>query len=60
MSNVTSLDMTITRPKAAELQERIHNLIMEYDGEIGFIEAIGVLEFLKIVMMERQLENLSD
>lgn len=59
MSKVVSLNKEAIRPKAGELSERIHSLIKEYDGEIGFVEAIGVLEFLKSVMIEKQLENLS-
>ena len=55
-----SSDFQQTRPEVAEMQERIDNIIKEYDGEVGFIEAIGALEFLKIIMTARQVENMSD
>jgi len=39
-------------PKAAELVGRIKDLIAEYDGEMSTAEAIGVLEIVKIGMLE--------
>jgi len=58
MSNVLDLQQPITRPAVAEMQERIHDVIKEYDGEVGFIEALGALEFLKIIMTARQIDNI--
>jgi len=55
---IHDLQMTEKRPKIAELQERVDNLILEYDGDVGFLEVIGMLEFLKSVITSRQWENI--
>ena len=39
---------------AGELFERLDRLILEYDGEIGLAEAIGVLEMLKAKLLSNQ------
>ncbi len=56
--NVINLGLTATRPMAAELLDRLHDVIKEYDGEMGFAESLGVIELLKITMTNTQLENL--
>jgi hypothetical protein len=38
---------TTERPHAGELCARINKLIIEYDGDLGLAEAIGVLEIVK-------------
>ena len=56
---VASLNLPETRPKIAELQDRVNDLILEYDGEVGFLEVIGMLDFLKSVITSRQWENIA-
>ncbi len=53
-SNVTSLGKEKSFPVAGELFERIDNVILEYEGEIGLAEAIGVLEMLKAKLLSNQ------
>ncbi|MDU1652650.1 MAG: hypothetical protein E6850_09140 [Leclercia adecarboxylata] len=53
-SNVTSLGKEKSFPAAGELFERIDNIILEYEGEIGLAEAIGVLEMLKAKLLSNQ------
>lgn len=53
-SNVTSLGKEKNFPVAGELFERIDNVILEYEGEIGLAEAIGVLEMLKAKLLSNQ------
>jgi len=58
MGNVISLDKVITRPEAGELLDRLHDVIKEYDGDMGLAECLGVIELLKITMINTQFENL--
>lgn len=58
MSNVINLGKAATRPKAGELLDRLHDLVKEYDGDMGFAECLGVIELLKITMINTQFENL--
>ncbi|CAI1018992.1 hypothetical protein [Serratia ficaria] len=44
-------------PKAGELARRIREMILEYNGEIGLAEAIGVLELVKIELINGQESN---
>lgn len=53
-SNVTSLGKEKIFPVAGELFERIDNIILEYEGEIGLAEAIGVLEMVKAKLLSNQ------
>jgi len=57
---VTNLNLPETRPQIAELQDRVNNLILEYDGEVGFLEVIGMLDFLKSTITAKQWENIID
>ena len=57
---VTNLNLQKTYPKIAELQERVNNLILEYDGDVGFLEVIGMLDFLKSTITAKQWENIID
>ena len=57
---VTSLNMPEKRPKVAELVDRLHEVIVTYDGEIGFAEALGALKLLEVRMINTQLENLEE
>jgi len=50
------LDFQQPRPEVAEMQERIHDIIKEYD--VSFHEVLGVLTFLKIIMTARQIDNM--
>jgi len=53
MNNVTELpEPKAYAPKAAELVGRIKDLIAEYDGEMSTAEAIGVLEIVKMGVLE--------
>ena len=58
MGKIIDIGYPPSATKAAELQERIHNLIAEYDGEITFMEALGVMRFVEQVMIMRQYENI--
>ena len=60
MNNVKSLDLPKTYPKIGELQDRVNDLILEYEGELGFLEVLGVLEFMKSVVIARQWESIED
>ncbi|CAI1047679.1 hypothetical protein [Serratia entomophila] len=44
-------------PKAGELASRIREMIIEYNGEIGLAEALGVLELVKIELINGQEIN---
>jgi hypothetical protein len=60
MDNVIRLDLSAKRPKAGELLDRLHDVIKEYDGDMGFAESLGVVELLKITMVNTQLENIEE
>jgi hypothetical protein len=57
---VESLNLPETRPRIAELQDRVNSLILEYDGDVGFLEVLGMLDFLKSTITARQRENIID
>ena len=59
-SNIESLNLTEKRPKMGELLGRIDDLILEYDNEVGFLEVIGMLDYLKTVIISRQEDNILD
>ena len=53
MNNVKNLPNPVNySPVAAELFDRIKNLVHEYDGEIGLVEAIGAIELVKLSVIE--------
>lgn len=52
--NVTNLGKEKSFPVVGELFDRIDNVILEYEGEIGLAEAIGVLEMLKAKLLSNQ------
>ena len=49
-----------TRPKTAELVDRLHELVKEYNGEIGYAEALGAIRLLELRVIDTQDENLCD
>lgn len=53
--NIPKLNIELKRPIAGELAKRIHELVMEYDGEVGLSEAIGAIELVKFTLMSKQL-----
>ncbi|MFE0305536.1 hypothetical protein [Bacillus altitudinis] len=54
-ATILKLNGTAFRPKAGELAQRIHDLVMEYEGEIGQAEAIGALEITKHTLLSGEL-----
>jgi hypothetical protein len=60
MNNIKQLGLTESRPKIAELTDRVNTLILEYDGEVGFLEVLGMLDFLKSTLTNKQWENVID
>ena len=51
-SNVTSLNQEKKFPFNAELHEKIMNIIGKYDGEISTAECLGVLELIKVTVID--------
>ncbi|WP_371357021.1 hypothetical protein [Salmonella enterica] len=58
MSKVQKLPVKSKRPQAGELAKRIHDLVMEYDGEIGLSEAVGALECVKFNILGGHLQDI--
>lgn len=56
--NVIDIGPSLKAAKASELLERIHELILEYSGEISLIEVLGVLSITKEMIMQDQFEEL--
>ena len=52
MSNVKSLNKEKKFNKEGELHDRITKLIREYDGEISLVSALGVLEVIKVNLID--------
>ncbi|PUX08199.1 hypothetical protein AUM46_04245 [Cronobacter malonaticus] len=58
MSEVRRLPVQTKRPQAGELAKRIHDLVMEYTGDIGLSEAVGALECVKFGLMSGNLHDI--
>lgn len=52
MNKVIDLGVKKTFPVSAEIIERLSAVIHEYDGEVSLCEAIGILEILKMSLIE--------
>ena len=53
--NVFMIGKEVKFPAEAELHNRIHDIICEYNGEISLVAAIGILELEKIKLMNSQV-----
>jgi hypothetical protein len=58
--NVIRPDFNTRYPKNAELAERIHNVISDYHNQVSLAEVIGVLEMVKLTIMQANLEDEED
>ncbi|MFW0927222.1 hypothetical protein [Providencia sp. VP23HZSY-1] len=52
--NITKLPFDKKFQANGELSKRILELIHEYDGEISLAEAVGVLEIVKLKLIDEQ------
>lgn len=52
MNNVTSIGTEKKFPVNQEIMDRLSSVIHEYDGEVGLCEVIGILELLKLSLIE--------
>ncbi|HEY2455215.1 MAG TPA: hypothetical protein VGI71_21860 [Scandinavium sp.] len=55
--NIVPIGRDKSFPVCGELFERLENIIHEDDGEIGLAEAIGILEMLKIKLLNSQCQT---
>lgn len=52
INNVTSLGVTPHFSKEAELHQRLSEVVGEYAGELSLVATLGVLELLKLKIIE--------
>lgn len=52
MNNVTSIGTEKKFPVNQEIMDRLSSVIHEYDGEVGLCEVIGILELLKLSLID--------
>lgn len=57
MSNVSSLGKEKKFPKNSEMLKRIQVVIDDYSDDIALVEVLGVLELIKIGMIDKAKED---
>lgn len=60
MSNVSSLGKEKKFPKNSEMLNRIQVVIDDYSDDIALVEVLGVLELIKIGMIDKAKEDFED
>ena len=51
MSNVKNMHVKKRFTKESEMHQRLYDLICEYNGEVSLVATIGVIELLKLTLV---------